>query len=58
MSADIKRKAGIKGEIDHFGAAGFLRGLLAVLAQIGRKGLFLVLDEVDGRELQVARGVE
>ncbi len=47
VGADIKRKAGIKGEIDHFGAAGFLRGLLVVLAQTGRKGLLLVLDEVE-----------
>jgi hypothetical protein len=54
VSADIKRKAGIKGEMDHFGAAGFLRGLLAVLTQIGRKGLFLVLDEVE--TIQRVRG--
>lgn len=47
VGADVKRKAGIKGEIDHFGAAGFLRGLLVVLAQTGRKGLLLVLDEVE-----------
>lgn len=47
VGADIKRRAGIKGEIDHFGAAGFLRGLLVVLAQTGRKGLLLVLDEVE-----------
>ncbi|MFO0575650.1 MAG: BREX system ATP-binding protein BrxD [Polyangia bacterium] len=47
VGADIKRKAGIKGEIDHFGAAGFLRGLLVVLTQTGRKGLLLVLDEVE-----------
>lgn len=47
VGGDVKRKAGIKGEIDHFGAAGFLRGLLVVLAQTGRKGLLLVLDEVE-----------
>jgi hypothetical protein len=47
IGADIKRKAGIKGEIDHFGAGGFFRGLLEVLTQIGRKGLLLVLDEVE-----------
>lgn len=47
VSADIKRKAGLKGEIDHFGAGGFLRGLLSLLQQTGRRGLFLVLDEVE-----------
>lgn len=47
IAAAIKRTAGIKGEIDHFEASGFLRGLLAVLAQTGRKGLLLVLDEVE-----------
>jgi hypothetical protein len=47
VGADIKRKAGIKGELDHFGAGAFLRGLLEVLRQTGRKGLFLVLDEVE-----------
>lgn len=47
VSAAIKRKAGIKGDIDHFGATGFLRGLLEVLRQTGRKGLLLVLDEVE-----------
>lgn len=47
VSADIKKHAGIKGEIDHTGALGFLRGLLAVLQQCGRPGLLLVLDEVE-----------
>lgn len=47
VSADIKRQAGIKGEVDHTGALGFLRGLLAVLKQCGRPGLMLVLDEVE-----------
>lgn len=47
VSADIKRHAGIKGEIDHTGALGFLRGLLAVLQQSGRPGLMLILDEVE-----------
>jgi hypothetical protein len=47
VSADIKRQAGIKGEVDHTGAMGFLRGLLAVLQQCGRPGLMLVLDEVE-----------
>jgi len=47
VNADIKRQAGIKGEVDHTGAMGFLRGLLAVLQQCGRPGLMLVLDEVE-----------
>ncbi len=47
VAADIKRAAGVKGEVDHFAASAFLRGLLAMLQQTGRKGLVLVLDEVE-----------
>jgi hypothetical protein len=47
VGASIKRQAGIKGDLDHFGAGGFVRGLLEVLRQTGRKGLVLVLDEVE-----------
>lgn len=47
VAAGIKRKAGIKGDIDHTGALAFLRGLLTVLRQTGRSGLVLVLDEVE-----------
>jgi hypothetical protein len=47
VSAELKRKAGIKGEVDHTGALGFFRGLLAVLQQCQRPGLMLVLDEVE-----------
>lgn len=47
VGAEIKRAAKLKGELDHFGAGGFFRGLLEVLAQTGRKGLVLVLDEVE-----------
>lgn len=47
VGAEIKRAAMLKGELDHFGAAGFLRGLLEVLRQTGRRGLVLVLDEVE-----------
>lgn len=47
IGQDITRAAGLKGEIDHFGAGGFIRGLLEVLKQTGRKGLVLVLDEVE-----------
>lgn len=54
VSARIKHKAGIKGDIDHFGALGFLRGLLTVLRDSGNPGLVLVLDEVE--TLQRVRG--
>ena len=47
VSAQAKRTAGIKGDIDHFGALGFLRGLLAMLRDSGHAGLVLVLDEVE-----------
>jgi P-loop Domain of unknown function (DUF2791) len=54
VSARIKRYAGIKGEIDHFGAMSFLQGLLTVLRDSGYPGLVLVLDEVE--TLQRVRG--
>jgi hypothetical protein len=54
VSARIKRFAGIKGEIDHFGALSFLQGLLTVLRDSGSPGLVLVLDEVE--TLQRVRG--
>lgn len=47
VGQDIKRAAGLKGEIDHLDAAGYLRGLLEVLRRTGRKGLVLVLDECE-----------
>ncbi|WP_102140889.1 BREX system ATP-binding protein BrxD [Mycobacterium hubeiense] len=47
VAATVKRRAGIKGDLDHFLALGFLRGLLAVLADAGHPGLLLVLDEVE-----------
>ena len=43
----IKRKADLKGEIDHFGALNFLRGLLLLLDDAGYSGMVLVLDEVE-----------
>ena len=43
----IKRKADIKGEIDHFGALNFLGGLLQLLEQARFSGMVLVLDEVE-----------
>lgn len=47
VGAGIKRAANLKGELDHDAAGGFIRGLLEVLKQTGRRGLVLVLDEVE-----------
>lgn len=47
VGAGITRAANLKGEVDHFAAGGFIRGVLEVLKQTGRKGLVLVLDEVE-----------
>lgn len=47
VAASVKRRAGIKGDLDHYLAMGFLRGLLAILADAGNSGLLLVLDEVE-----------
>lgn len=54
VAAEVKRRAGVKGELDHGMAADFLRGLLVLLQQTGRKGLLLVLDEVE--TIQRVRG--
>lgn len=47
VAAAVKRKAGIKGELDAFGAMHFLAGLLVILRDSGRAGLLLVLDEAE-----------
>ena len=47
VAANIKRKAGIKGDMDHFGALSFLQGLLVILQDSGHPGLLVVLDEVE-----------
>ena len=47
VAAQVRRAAGIKGDIDHFGAASFLMGLLTILRDSGYAGLVLVLDEVE-----------
>jgi hypothetical protein len=47
VPADIRRRAGVRGEIDHFGALAHLQGLLAVLRDAGHPGLLVVLDEVE-----------
>lgn len=47
VAAAAKRLAGVKGDIDHFGAMTFLQGILAVLRDSGQAGLLVVLDEVE-----------
>jgi len=47
VAAGVKRAAGIKGDLDHFGATNFLVGLLTILRDSGFAGLVLVLDEVE-----------
>lgn len=54
VAAAVKRAAGVKGDLDHFGALSFLQGLLVVLRDSGFAGLLLVLDEVE--TLQRVRG--
>lgn len=44
----------MRGDLDHFGALGFLQGLLVVLRDSGHPGLLVVLDEVE--TLQRMRG--
>jgi hypothetical protein len=47
VAAAARRAAGVRGDLDHFGAFGFLQGLLTVLRDSGHAGLFVVLDEVE-----------
>lgn len=47
VAAAVKRSAGVKGEVDHYGALSFLEGLLVVVRDSGHPGLVLVLDEVE-----------
>lgn len=54
VAAAAKRVAGVRGNLDHFGALGFLQGLLLVLRDAGHPGLLVVLDEVE--TLQRVRG--
>jgi len=47
VAASIRRSAGVRGDLDHFGAFGFLQGLLTVLRDSGHPGMLLILDEVE-----------
>jgi hypothetical protein len=54
VAAAARRTAGVRGELDHFGALGFLQGLLTVLRDCGHPGLLVILDETE--TLQRVRG--
>ncbi|WP_242911419.1 BREX system ATP-binding protein BrxD [Actinomadura terrae] len=54
VAASARRAAGVRGDLDHFGALGFLQGLLTVLRDCGHPGLLVVLDEIE--TLQRVRG--
>ena len=47
VAAAARRAAGVKGDLDHFAALGFLQGLLTILRDSGHPGLLLVLDETE-----------
>lgn len=47
VAASVRRSAGVRGDIDHYQALGFLQGLLTVLRDSDYRGLVLVLDEVE-----------
>ncbi|MFC9085741.1 BREX system ATP-binding protein BrxD [Nocardiopsis dassonvillei] len=47
VAASARRAAGVRGDLDHFGALGSLQGLLTVLRDSGHPGLLVVLDEVE-----------
>ncbi|MBO0801659.1 MAG: BREX system ATP-binding protein BrxD [Nocardiopsaceae bacterium] len=47
VSAAARRAAGVKGDLDHFAALGFLQGLLTILRDSGHPGLLVVLDEIE-----------
>ena len=47
VAASAKRFAGVKGDIDHFGALNFLQGVLSILRDSGQAGMLVVLDELE-----------
>src|ERR1700677_1587085 len=47
VAASARRAAGIRGDLDHFAALGFLQGLLTILRDSGHPGLLFVLDEIE-----------
>jgi hypothetical protein len=47
VAAAARRAAGVRGDLDHFAALGFLQGLLTILRDSGHPGLLVVLDETE-----------
>ncbi|MFD8077701.1 BREX system ATP-binding protein BrxD [Streptomyces sp. NPDC059718] len=47
VAGSARRFAGVRGDLDHFAALGFLQGLLTVLRDGGQPGLLVVLDEIE-----------
>jgi type II secretory pathway predicted ATPase ExeA len=47
VSADIKRLAGVSGQLDNGDALTFLRGWLELAKAAGHSGLLLIIDEVE-----------
>jgi hypothetical protein len=47
VAVAARRAAGVRGDLDHFAALGFLQGLLAILRDCGHPGLLIVLDEIE-----------
>jgi hypothetical protein len=47
IAADVKRRAGIKGDIGNREALGYLRGILEITKSAGYKGLVIVIDELE-----------
>ncbi|HZL75705.1 MAG TPA: BREX system ATP-binding protein BrxD [Propionibacteriaceae bacterium] len=47
VASAARRAAGVRGDLDHTAALGFLQGLLTVLRDSGHHGLLVVLDEVE-----------
>jgi len=47
IAADVKRRAGIKGDIGNREALGYLRGILEIAKAADYKGLVIVIDELE-----------
>lgn len=47
VSADAKRKAGIKGEISSASALLFLKGILNIIKKAGYQGMVIIVDELE-----------
>jgi hypothetical protein len=47
IAADVKRRAGIKGDIGNREALGYLRGILEIAKAAGYEGLVIVIDELE-----------